>query len=189
MQDFNEMEFSLTERIVSGDVAAFDEMFRRCYPSLLSYALQIVDAKDAEDVVQDVFVWVWSHRKVLPAALGGAKLRYYLLRSVYNGCLNKKRHIDVDSTSREWFRWRMEQAYTAYDPDNDPIIRKLYSEDLGQLLNDAIDSLPRRCREVFILSHIEGISNKRIAEILGISLSTVENHIYNALKSLRNKLK
>ena len=103
--------------------------------------------------------------------------------------LKKKRHTDVDSTSREWFRWRMEQAYTAYDPDNDPIIRKLYSEDLGQLLNDAIDSLPRRCREVFILSHIEGISNKRIAEILGISLSTVENHIYNALKSLRNKLK
>ena len=135
MQDFNEMEFSLTERIVCGDVAAFDEMFRRCYSSLLSYALQIVDAKDAEDVVQDVFVWVWSHRKMLPAALGGAKLRYYLLRSVYNGCLNKKRHTDVDSTSREWFRWRMEQAYTAYDPDNDPVIRKLYSEDLSYLVH------------------------------------------------------
>jgi RNA polymerase sigma-70 factor (ECF subfamily) len=83
----------------------------------------------------------------------------------------------------------MEQAYTSYNPDNDPVIRKLYSEELGFILNDAIETLPKRCREVFILSHIEGISNKRIAEILGISLSTVENHIYNALKSLRNKLK
>jgi len=83
----------------------------------------------------------------------------------------------------------MEQAYTAYDPDNDPVIRKLYSEDLSYLLNDAIDSLPKRCREVFILSHIEGIPNRRIADILGISLSTVENHIYNALKILRSKLK
>ena len=164
-------------------------MFRRCYPSLLAYASQIVDARDAEDVVQDVFVWIWSHRSYLPTALGGSALRYYLLKSVYNGCLNKKRRTDVDSTSREWFSRRMEQAYTSYNPDNDPVIRKLYSEELGFILNDAIESLPKRCREVFILSHIEGISNKRIAEILGISLSTVENHIYNALKSLRNKLK
>lgn len=189
MQEFKDIDFSFTERIVSGDVEAFDEVFRRCYPSLLAYASQIVDARDAEDVVQDVFVWIWSHRNYLPTALGGSALRYYLLKSVYNGCLNKKRRTDVDSTSREWFSRRMEQAYTSYNPDNDPVIRKLYSEELGFILNDAIETLPKRCREVFILSHIEGISNKRIAEILGISLSTVENHIYNALKSLRNKLK
>lgn len=52
----------------------------------------------------------------------------------------------------------------------------------------AIESLSPKCREVFRMSHIEGLSNREISEQLGITLSTVENHIYNALKQLRQKL-
>jgi RNA polymerase sigma-70 factor (ECF subfamily) len=61
-------------------------------------------------------------------------------------------------------------------------------EDIRDEIKAAIDSLPEKCREVFMLSYIYDLKNKEISEVLGISLSTVENHIYNALKVLRQKL-
>ena len=80
----------------------------------------------------------------------------------------------------------MGSAY--YAPDNSPIIRKLYSDDLRASLDVAIESLPPKCREVFRLSYLEDLSNREISERLGISQSTVENHMYAALKQLRRKL-
>ena len=80
----------------------------------------------------------------------------------------------------------MGSAY--YAPDNSPIIRKLYSDDLRASLDAAIESLPPKCREVFKLSYLEDLSNREISERLGISQSTVENHMYSALKQLRQKL-
>lgn len=82
-----------------------------------------------------------------------------------------------------------EIGYKYYDPDANDVIRKLYNLDLRAEINAAINSLPARCREVFTLSYLHDMPSKEISLQLGISLSTVDNHIYSALKLLREKLK
>ena len=169
-------------------MTSFDFIFRQHFAALVSYARLMVEEEDAKDVVQDVFVWLLRHPDRFQGISRGGDVSLYLLRSVYNGCLNKKRHKGADNTHRIWTGNRLEREYAAYDPDNDPIIKDLYTKDLRSVIARTLDSLPPRCREVFILSRFEGIPHRRIADILGISLSTVDNHIYNALKVIRKAL-
>ena len=76
-----------------------------------------------------------------------------------------------------------------YDPDRNPVILNLFNTDLRSSLSRAIDALPPQRREVFTLSYLNQLTNREIGERLGISLSTVENHMYLALKQLRTVLK
>ena len=82
----------------------------------------------------------------------------------------------------------IENYYSAYDVDRNEILRVLYSRDIRSRIDSAVSKLPSRCREVFLLSYIENLSNQEISERLGLSLSTVENHIHNALVRLRTYL-
>ena len=70
----------------------------------------------------------------------------------------------------------------------DPVIASVFNADLRDIIAEAVGKLSPRCREVFTLSYLESLSNKEISERLGISLSTVENHMYIALKQLRMSL-
>jgi RNA polymerase sigma-70 factor (ECF subfamily) len=74
------------------------------------------------------------------------------------------------------------------NPDENPVIRKLYVNELKEELHQAIENLPEKCREVFKLSYLDDHRNKEISEILNISVSTVEKHINHALKTLRKTL-
>lgn len=67
-------------------------------------------------------------------------------------------------------------------------VHTLENTELGSMLNDAIDELPIRCREVFRMSYLQGLHNNDIAELTGTSVRTVEAHMYRALKYLRQKL-
>ena len=75
-----------------------------------------------------------------------------------------------------------------YDPDANEVIRKLYLKDDMAAIEDAVRLLPDRCRQIFRMSYIDGMSHKEIALKLGITVSTVDNHIYKALKMLRDNL-
>ena len=176
----------LSWRIMNGDRQAFDDLCRGEIPVMISYARSFLSEEWAEDVVQDVLYSLWNNRKTLNS---NVPLRSYLLRSVYNRSLNYLRRENLSRKFREWNDSRINLlGLEAADPDKNPVIRKLFDGDLRKKITDAIDSLPTRCREVFILSYIEDVSNKEISARLGISLSTVENHMYSALKSLRSAL-
>lgn len=172
--------------IRGGSREAFDEMCGCYYAPLTAYARLFLNGNWAQDVVQDVFVNVWIRREVLDE---GQSLYGYLLRSVYNRSINyvnKHRHACV---YRSYYQERIESiGYAYYDPDRNPIIEKLYSQDLRAGIDGAIAALPTKCREVFSLSYLKGLSHREISERLGIAQSTVENHIYIALKQLRAKL-
>ncbi len=176
----------LSWRIMNGDRQAFDDLCRGEIPVMISYARSFLSEEWAEDVVQDVLYSLWNNRKTLNS---NVPLRSYLLRSVYNRSLNYLRRENLSRKFREWNDSRINLlGLEAADPDKNPVIRKLFDGDLRKKITDAIDSLPTRSREVFILSYIEDVSNKEISARLGISLSTVENHMYSALKSLRSAL-
>ena len=177
----------LIEQLNQKQVGAFKILFDRFYRYLVLYAMKWVERQEiAEDVVQDVFVRVWLHRDNLR---DDGTLQGYLLRSVYHASLNALKKGANATTYRSWVAQQIEQScYAHYDPDDSEVIRTLYSQEIAGQIDAAVESLSPKCREVFRMSHIEGLSNREISERLGITLSTVENHIYNALKQLRQKL-
>ena len=165
-------------------------LFVTYYPALKSFAERLVKSSEtAEDIVQDVFFKLWQGRKgLLPESSGWGNIRSFLLRSTYNAAISAIRHnLSVlnyyDNAVRE-----LESYYSAYDVDRSEMLRILYSRDIRSVIDRAISKLPPRCREVFLLSYVENLSNQEISERLGLSLSTVENHIHNALVRLRTSL-
>jgi len=75
-----------------------------------------------------------------------------------------------------------------YQPDHSEVIKRIENRELRSEIRQAIDELPDKCKEVFKLSYLHDMKNKDIADVMGISLRTVEAHMYKALKILREKL-
>ncbi len=177
---------AIVSGIKAGDRKAFDMLCVSRYPMLVSYAKLFLRDAFAEDVVQDVLFNVWKNRKTLREE---SSLHTYLLKSVYNRCMN---YISKERNADNHVRYCSDIFMSTYanmcSPEESPVIRKLFNDDLVKSLNSAIDSLSPRSREVFLLSYVDELSNKEIAERLGISVSTVENHMYIALKQLRGML-
>ena len=164
---------SLIKRVKEGDKVAFDELYKLHYPALRTYAGMLLRDEEAEDVVQDVFLNVWLHKEGLEDSLS---FKGYLLRAVYNTALNVIKHRTyIDNYSSVYEKEIEEMGYNYYDPDACDI-------------SSAINSLPPKCRDVFSLSYLQNVPSKEISLRLGISVRTVENHIYAALKLLREKL-
>lgn len=166
----------------------FDSLFRRHYANLVNYACLLVPEDDAKDIVQNVFSWLLEHPDTLSRIQNG-ETASYLLKSVYNGCMNHIRNKKHDMVYREWIGNGVKQDYMCYDPDNDSLIRRLFTQDLTREIDALIDALPPRSREVFILAYHDRMPHKRIAEVMGTTVSTVENQLYSSLKSLRESLR
>ena len=116
-------------------------------------------------------------------------LQAYLLRSVYNRCINYiKRARRNNLFTGEYEERLLSLAGDCWSPDRNPVIRSIFNADLRDIISEAVSSLSPRCKEVFTLSYIDNLTNKEISERLGISLSTVENHMYIALRQLRSSL-
>ncbi len=184
------MQAGLILLIKSGDRNAFDVLCRERYASLISFArlfLSGVNQSWAEDVVQDVLFGVWQNRRKLREDDRG--LQAYLLRSVYNRCINYiKRARRNNLFTGEYEERLLSLAGDCWSPDRNPVIRSIFNADLRDIISEAVSSLSPRCKEVFTLSYIDNLTNKEISERLGISLSTVENHMYIALRQLRSSL-
>lgn len=177
---------SLLTKVKQGDREAFNELYRIHYLSLRSFAGLFLPSDETDDIIQDVFLNVWSHRGRIDEA---QSFRGYLMRAVYNTSLNALRKKNLSSLYGSSCRRQIEEAgYMYYDPDANDVIRRMYNRELQERIDQAIDSLPEKCRRVFRLSYINDLPSKEISNRLQISLSTVENHIYSALKQLRLKL-
>lgn len=184
-------ETMLAARIRAGDREAFDTLCRERYASLIAYArlfLSGFNAAWAEDVVQDVLFGVWTNRARLKE--DGTDLQAYLLRSVYHRSLNYLKKARRSSLlSETGAADLLSLVVDRYDPDRNPAILNLFRADVRTSLEKAISSLPEQRRKIVSLSYLEDLSNKEISDLLGLSLSTVENHKYLALKQLREGMK
>ena len=172
------------------DRETFNRFCAAKYPSLLSYArvcLRGSDAAWAEDVVQDVLFAVWQRRFFIFGDASG--MQAYLLRSVFNRCMNYLGRKKTRQAYEEAEKTFAEISQTYYDPDNNPVIRYLFDSDLRETLDKAIAALPAKMQECFRLSYLDGYSHAEIASRLGIAERTVDAHIYAALTKLRASLK
>lgn len=162
----------------------YKALFRRYYPSLIFYAIRLVGDEEAEDVVQDVFVELWKRKDSIEI---GDQIQAFLYRAVYTRCLNVLKHRNIEEgycAAMEEINQKRAEFY------NRTIMRLLEKSKIGNYEKKYTmpNELPDKCKEVFKLSYLHDMKNKEIADILGVSLRTVEAHMYKALKYLRNRL-
>ena len=155
----------------------YKALFRRYYPSLIFYATRLVGEEEAEDVVQDVFVELWKRKDHIEI---GDQIQAFLYRAVYTRSVEEGYCVAMEEINQRRAEF--------YQPDNNEVIRRIEDKELRKEIHDAINELPDKCKEVFKLSYLHDMKNKEIADILGVSLRTVEAHMYKALKYLRGRL-
>ena len=156
--------------------------FRQFYPSLLLYATRLLVHGDMEDVVQDAFVELWHRRNAMDDA---AHIKSFLYRAVYTKSLNVIKHRSVVSGYAAECSALEMMRLAYYDPNSNPVDMNLENQELREKIDAAIDELPDKRRQIFKMSYLHGMSNKEIAEALGLSTRTVEHQIYLALRELR----
>lgn len=163
----------------------YKTLFRRYYAGLLFYATRLVGEDEAEDIVQDVFVEIWRRQDSVEF---GDQIQAFLYRSIYTKAINVLKHKAVaenySAAEVEFYQKRLEY----YQPDHSEVIKRMEDRELRMEISQAINELPDKCKEVFKLSYLHDMKNKDIADVMGISLRTVEAHMYKALKILRGKL-
>jgi len=170
----------LLRALKNGQESALDQLFRLYYAYLCRAVYKILPDKHiAEDIVQEVFYELWRKRDRLQIK---QSISAYLRRAAINKTLNhiRSRKTPVDD---ETFLPINLTNKTASAQQN------LQADELEELINEAIDLLPERCRLIFTLSRHEEMSNKEIATHLGLSIKTVENQMTKALKLLKAALK
>lgn len=173
-------EKDLVDRFKNGDQSAFEILFKYYYPGLVIYATQfLADYNEAEEIVQDFFVSMWQNQKNL---FPSDSLKNYFFTSVKNKSFNFLKHKRI----KEAYIHRLiglTGNHLVYDTD-------IYvATELQEKITSAIDSLPEKCREVFIMSRFRAMKNEEIAHELELSKRTVETHISHALNILRSELK
>lgn len=163
----------------------YKHLFRRYYANLLFYATRIVGEDEAEDVVQDVFVELWRRKDTVTV---GDQIQAFLYRAVYTRALNVLKHRDIKNSYEAVVTEINKKRVEFYQPDSNEVVKRIEDSELRQQISGAINELSDKCKMVFILSYLHEMKNKDIAETMGISLRTVEAHMYKALKYLRERL-
>lgn len=164
----------------------FREIFRDLYPALSFYSSRLVREDEAEDIVQEAFIELWKHKDEIDDE---SHIKAFLYRIVYTRALNSIKHQSVVQNHAESIKKLNEYKLNYYNPETNDVINKIEGDEMRNQIADAINELPTKCREVFILSYHHDKKNKEIATLLGISIRTVEVHLYKALKTLRQRLK
>jgi RNA polymerase sigma-70 factor, ECF subfamily len=173
----------LVDRIRAGDAMAFEEVFRAHHRALHDFATRYVDSGiEAEDIVHDVFVTIWARRQEWRVQ---GSVRAYLFGAVRNRAIS---HLRREVLER---RWRGA-------PDRGPVgeaarygenegVRNLEREERARLVRQVLTELPERCRQALVLRWQRQLSYAEIAEVMEISVKTVEIYLTRGAKALRER--
>lgn len=163
----------------------FRTYFRDLYPQLARYAARLLGDSDVDDVLQGSFLELWNRRTDI---LEPAHVKSFVYRSVYTHALNVIKHRQVVRKYSDAVIEMENRRLDSLDPNNSEVLQKLRNDELQQRIDLAINELPPKSRQVFVMSYLHGLKNKEIAEVMNVSVRTVDAHIYNALRQLRSKL-
>lgn len=165
----------LSEGNEKGLKLIFDQYYKYLLVTASNY---VSDTEKAKDIVQDVFFELWKKRDQLNIQ----NLKSYLRRATINRSLN---HIKSDKR----FQWGDEAMDSQREDTSITADQTLEINDLQDVINLAIESLPERCQLIFKMSRIEQLTHKEIAQKLDISPKTIENQMTKALKTIRNAVR
>ena len=167
---------------------SFSELYLMYYPKLVRFAEEfVVLEEDAENITQDVFTDLWERRDAIDHI---ENVNAYLFRLVRNRCLDYLKHKVFEQKYAENVQasFEIELNLKLQSLDRFDVSDISEGNETERLVRDAINSLPKRCRDIFLLSRMKGLKYREISEKLGISVNTVECQMGIALKKLRVKL-
>ena len=154
----------------------FEKLYKRFQPSLTNYAFYLTrSSEDAIEIVNDVFLSVWSKQNRLTL---DHSLKTYLYTAVKNRSINYIKKNKLETVFDD-------QLDTLSDFEAD---KSLLQKEQQIIIEQIMNNLPTKCKQVFSMSRIDQLSNKEIASLLDISIKTVEAQITKALKIFRKKL-
>jgi RNA polymerase sigma-70 factor (ECF subfamily) len=169
----------LIRRLRKGDKKSFELIFNKYKERLYFFALGYLHSSvETEEIIQNVFISLWENRNTL---IDSNSLKDYLYKMVVNRIYNHFKHQAI----RQKYLVHAETQDSLEDDHSQQII---YYNDLKGTIDNLIETLPERQKMVFKLSRYEGLSHKEIADRLGLSVRSVENHIYRALRHIKENL-
>ncbi len=167
----------LYNKILEDDTRHLKQLFDLYYNDLCIYIFQFTkDMADAEDIVQSIFVKLWTRKHRLKIK---TSIKAYLFRSAYNHYIDqlrkeKRKNLFLQELQYQGLLAQIEEEESDQE------------EELNQL-EKFINELPQKCKEILLLSKKEGLANKEIARCLNISVKTVESQISIAFRKIRKK--
>ncbi len=176
------------EGIKNNDEESLERLYKSSFSLLVAYSSTIIfDYNLAEEVVQDVFLKIWQNRSIIVIQ---ESIKSYLFRTVHNHSLNllkqkKTLKQSVNQPASEDL-WRF---ITDNYELNEYAIENLFAEDTNEMIQEVFENLPEKCRKVFTMSRLDGLSNIEIANQLNIKQNTVRAHLYKALQRMSDALK
>jgi RNA polymerase sigma-70 factor (ECF subfamily) len=164
-------------RIASGDQAAFQQIYAGFYKRLYQFALALVKSREpAEEIVEDVFVRIWQKRQDISSI---RNLRVYLYTATKNASLNYLSRKARASVTEPFDHIHVELSETALTPE-----QILITTEIHQKILRTVEALPPRCKMIFKLVREDGLQYKEIAEILNISVNTIDAQMAIAVKRI-----
>tara|TARA_B100000609_G_C17190659_1_gene422282 strand:+ start:634 stop:1200 length:567 start_codon:yes stop_codon:yes gene_type:complete len=168
----------LISQLIKGNKEAFKSVYDTYKKRIYGFCINNGQSKeDAKDVLQEVFIRIWTQRSQLQEKV---KLESYLFSIARNVIVDKYRAMLKKKVADEY------QIYLMTPTNNTE--NDVYFGELKQEIEKTFESMPEMRKLVFQMSRFKGYSNKEISEELGISLRTVESHISKALQAFRNDL-
>ena len=168
----------LWTQIRQGNATAFSSVFKKYYPPLYLFAGKFVkDVQAAEYIVQDLFVTLWTKRDSIQIS---TSLKAYLYTSVKNRSLD---YIKQKGFTHRRVRDSVQHQEAVVTPEGQYLEKEFH-----RAVHEAIDKLPEKCRQIYIMRRYENLKYYEIAQILNISVNTVKTQLKRALKSLQKQL-
>jgi RNA polymerase sigma-70 factor (ECF subfamily) len=165
------------EHIKKDDYDYYNQLFMHYYPKLCAFVDNIIDNKtDTEDIVQELFVKLWTYRREIEFQ---TTVSGYLYQTAKNMAFNFIR----DESKR---RTLLEKKW-----EEDLLLNESYENEDNEYedaLEDCVDQLPDRCKEILLMHRVDGYKQKEIAEKLALSIQTIKNQILNSMHRLKNCL-
>lgn len=167
----------LVNLLIRNDEAAFSELYIRFKDRLYYFCLNLLKSREeANDIVQEIFIRIWESRNFINPDLSFSSFLYTMAR---NRILNHFRDVDIDEKVKSILAQRTPLEDNSIETD------LIYSE-YQKILKEAIEALPPQRKKIFNMSREENMSHKEIATQLGISVNTVQEHISESLRFIKN---
>lgn len=162
------------------DQSAYKQLFQHFYPSLYQFALTYLKSgQQAEEAVSDVFIKLWKKRTGLSRIYN---LRLYLFISTRNTSLNYLRQQRKPALQPEQYRVHLQSIY--FDPE-----QLMLTAEMIKKVQHAIHQLPPRCQLIFKLVKEDGLKHREVAELLNLSVKTVENQMTTAIRKIGHAIR
>jgi RNA polymerase sigma-70 factor, ECF subfamily len=183
----NNLPSVILKGLILGDEETYIFLFREYYVRLCCYSRRYVGRKDiAEEIVSDTFMRIWETRETIQI---NTSVKAYLFQAVCNNSLNYLRKIKKEEALDKYFQETSSVNIGFASLSEDIEEQSLIMEDISRKIEDAVNQLPEQQQKAFRLKRFEGKKTKEVAEIMSLSVKTIEMHLSKATVKLRQNLK